>query len=122
MYNKILVPLDGSELAECALPHMESIAKGCGVQYVVFLRMLEPFNMPSSGEFVFSAEDIKRIDLESKTSAEDYLNQLANRTIYDGVTIQSEVILGKAAEGITEYATALPPQRIPLLMLELKAF
>jgi nucleotide-binding universal stress UspA family protein len=26
MYKKILVPLDGSKLAECALPHAEEIA------------------------------------------------------------------------------------------------
>ena len=26
MYNQILVPLDGSELAEMALPHAESLA------------------------------------------------------------------------------------------------
>ncbi len=50
MYQKILVPLDGSELAECVLPHVESIAKGCGVQNVVFLRVVEPFHMPSGGD------------------------------------------------------------------------
>jgi len=27
MYQKILVPLDGSKLAECALPHAESLAQ-----------------------------------------------------------------------------------------------
>ncbi len=28
MYEKILVPLDGSELAECVLPHVENIIRG----------------------------------------------------------------------------------------------
>ncbi len=27
MYQKILVPLDGSKLAECVLPHVEELAK-----------------------------------------------------------------------------------------------
>ena len=27
MYQKILVPLDGSELAECALPHVINLVK-----------------------------------------------------------------------------------------------
>jgi nucleotide-binding universal stress UspA family protein len=31
MYERILVPLDESELAECVLPHVEAIARGCGV-------------------------------------------------------------------------------------------
>ncbi len=32
MYNKILVPLDGSKLAECALPYAEELAKGYGAE------------------------------------------------------------------------------------------
>jgi nucleotide-binding universal stress UspA family protein len=108
------VPLDGSELAECVLPHVESIAKGCGVQEVVFLRAVEPLHwvvgppyVPSGADdgINFSDEDIKRIDSESKASAESYLSQLVSRMTYDGITVQSEVMIGKAAEIITEYAT-----------------
>jgi nucleotide-binding universal stress UspA family protein len=36
MYEKILVPLDGSELAECVLPHVENIVRGGEVREVVF--------------------------------------------------------------------------------------
>jgi nucleotide-binding universal stress UspA family protein len=107
MYKKILVPLDGSELAECVLPHVESIAKGCGVQNVVFLRVVEPFYMPGGGTDggSFSAEDIKRINSETRAAAENYLSQLVSRIKYDGVNVQSKVITGKAAENIAEYAT-----------------
>ena len=42
MYKKILVPLDGSELAECALEHVKAIAIGCNVPEVVLLRVVEP--------------------------------------------------------------------------------
>ncbi len=48
MYGKILVPLDGSELAECVLPYVESIAKGCSVETVMFVRVVEPVHMPIS--------------------------------------------------------------------------
>ena len=41
MYQKIMVPLDGSKLAECVLPHVEAIAKGCLVKEVVFVRVVE---------------------------------------------------------------------------------
>ncbi len=106
MYQKILVPLDGSELAECVLPHVESIARGCGVQNVIFLRVVEPFYMPSGGDGVsFSDKDIKRINSENRTAAESYLSQLASRTKYDRVNVQSEVITGKAADSIAEYVT-----------------
>ena len=106
MYKKILVPLDGSELAECVLPHVGSIAKGCDAQDVVFLRVVEPFHMPSGGDDGgFSEEDIKRINSENRAAAENYLSQLVNRTKYDGVTIRSEVIAGRAADSIADYAT-----------------
>ena len=41
MYQKILVPLDGSELAECVLPHAESIARGCKAKNVILARVVE---------------------------------------------------------------------------------
>jgi len=113
MYKKILVPLDGSELAECVLPHVELIAKGCGVQNVVFLRVVEPLHwvvepsyMPSGGDDSdFNWEGMKRIDSKSMVASECYLNQLVSRTKYNGVNVRSEVIMGKAAESIADYAT-----------------
>ncbi len=41
MYKKILVPLDGSKLAECVLPHVETIASGCGTQEVLLVSVTE---------------------------------------------------------------------------------
>lgn len=40
-YNKIIVPLDGSKLAETVLPHVEMIAKGCSVPEVVLVTVTE---------------------------------------------------------------------------------
>ena len=41
MYRKILVPLDGSKLAETALPHVENIAKGCNTEEVILVSVTE---------------------------------------------------------------------------------
>jgi nucleotide-binding universal stress UspA family protein len=74
------------------------------VQNVVFLRVVEPIRMPSGETSIyFSGEDVKRANSESKVAAENYLSQLANRTKYDGVNVQTEVLTGKAAESIAEY-------------------
>lgn len=105
MYKKILVPLDGSDLAECVLPHVESIAKGCGVQEVVFLRVAEPFHLPSGYGAYFNQETISRIDADNKAAAESYLSQLVKRTRYDGVSVKPEIITGIPAESIANYAT-----------------
>lgn len=107
MYQKIMVPLDGSELAECVLPHVEVLAKGCGVEDIIFVRVAEPFHVsaPSMARSYLSEENIKRIESENRTDAENYLNQIVSRVRYDGTNVQSEVLVGKAADTIADYAT-----------------
>lgn len=106
MYQKIMVPLDGSELAECVLPHVEAIAKGCGVRDIIFVRVAEPVRLPATDEgYGFSAEEVKRIESRSRAVVENYLNQLMNRVKYDGINVQSEVLIGgRAADVIADYA------------------
>jgi nucleotide-binding universal stress UspA family protein len=104
MYQKILVPLDGSELAECVLPHVESIAKGCGAGGVVFLRVLDTY--VSSTVRAYLAEELMRQAGErARVIAEEYLDQVASRVQLDGVEVQKQLITGGVAESIAEYAT-----------------
>src|SRR3990170_1672841 len=100
MYNKILVPLDGSKLAECVLPHVEDIAKGCSAEAVVLIRVVETLYMPiTAGEgYSLSTRDLQRIEEEAKTDAARYLNDLIGRLKYGKVSIKTEVIVGKPAE------------------------
>jgi nucleotide-binding universal stress UspA family protein len=105
MYKKVLVPMDGSELAECVLPHVETIAGGCSTEAVVFLRVVEPFVM-TSGYFGadFSGEEIARINAQNEESAKNYIDQLVERTNYGRVKLEGKTITGRAAEAIAEYA------------------
>ena len=61
MYQKILVPLDGSELAECVLPHIEALGKGFQVENIIFVRVVEPVHLHvasvSYGGPAFTGED-----------------------------------------------------------------
>jgi len=102
MYQKIMVPLDGSELAECVLPHVESIATGCGVKNVIFVRVVEPVHLPPGT--TLSEKQLQELESEHKTAAENYLQQLVNRGKYEGVNLQTEVIHGAVAESLAEYA------------------
>jgi len=105
MYKRILVPLDGSKLAECVLPHVESIARGCGVQEVVFLRVVEPFHQLCDYEGCLSQDTIDSIDTDNKAAADSYVSELMKRTRYGGVSIKTAVITGTPAESIADYAT-----------------
>jgi nucleotide-binding universal stress UspA family protein len=73
MYNKILVPLDGSELAEQVLPHVTQLA-GCTGAEIVLLRV------PTEPMFDYIVPDPEiavemRRDLE--TGAQAYLAEIS---------------------------------------------
>lgn len=101
------MPLDGSELAECVLPHVESIAKGCGAEAVTFLRVVEPVYIPASSDegYTVNAKEWEQVEAQSRAAAEHYLNQLLGRVKYNGVNIRAKIMFGKAAESIAEYAS-----------------
>jgi nucleotide-binding universal stress UspA family protein len=105
MYEKILVPLDGSELAECVLPHVESIAKGCGVESVVFVRALDNYYVPGYVQAYITEDMRKEADERAEKAAKEYLDEVAGKVSLNGVEIQKQLITGRAAESIAEYAT-----------------
>lgn len=106
MYQKVLVPLDGSDLAECVLPHVEAIARGCGVGGVIFVRVADTFfSHATGGGGEFGDELIKKNDAASKAAAEKYLNQLASQLDYGKVNIETKVLIGNPAEKLADFAT-----------------
>lgn len=111
MYKKIMVPLDGSNLAECVLPHVDVIAKGCGVTEVLFVRVAEPTFVPGGayggGMQVTGPEMVKIREQESEVvaaEARQYLDRLVGIPMYPGVTITREVLEGPVADTLAEYA------------------
>jgi nucleotide-binding universal stress UspA family protein len=103
MYKKIMVPLDGSDLAECVFPHLAALAEGGQVKNIVFVRVVEPFHQPT-GDFVIDQKQIAKIETENKLDAEAYLKKVVNRVKYDGVSVQSQVLFGRVAEGLADFA------------------
>ena len=112
MYETIVVPLDGSELAECVLPHVETIAKGCGVKNIIFVRAVEPFRTTTGGEVVFSEEYVKKYESDSKAAAKDYLDKLVGKLSYGGVSLKSEVLFGRPVDILVDYAKKKNPSLI----------
>ena len=103
MYQKIMVPLDGSELAECVLPHVATLAQGSQVKNVVFTYVVEPFHQPTS-DYILNDKQVAKIEDERKISTEAYLKQLVNRVKYEGVSVQYKVLSGKIAESLADFA------------------
>jgi len=113
MYKKIMVPLDGSELAECVLPHVETFISGCQVGAIVLVRVIEPAALTYKGAYVTSADDLMKIDVntrkieeERKNNAAEYLKGVVSRLKPDGVKFQTEVLVGNAADSLVDYVEA----------------
>jgi len=99
MYKKILVPLDGSELAECVLPHVKDIAAGCGGGQVVLLRVVEP--LPAETP---PAVDFEAVQRSGQKAAEEYLAKIKAQLSKEGLNVEGKVITGRAADAIADFA------------------
>jgi nucleotide-binding universal stress UspA family protein len=107
MYKKILVPLDGSKLAECALPYAEELAQGCGTEEVILVsatervqgyRAFEDPSQPLGQRLVFEVTGRK------EKQAQRYLGRIAKGMKAKGIKVDTEVLLGDPAEEIVSYA------------------
>ena len=117
MYKKVLCLLDGSELAECSLGHVTSIATGCHVAEVVLLTVVEP-SMATPPPFMEDwgsreaaidvAKKMHQIDEENFNKAKEYLNNKAEILKKDGLTVETEALITelnkKVDDAVTEYA------------------
>lgn len=112
MYQKIMVPLDGSTLAECVLPHVEAFIQGCQVNAVILVRVVESASPRFLGartatnkvDYEQVLEYTKSIEEERKLSAAEYLQSLKGQLKTNGVNIQKEVLVGNVADCLVDFA------------------
>ncbi len=118
----ILVPLDGSKLAEGVLPHVEALAKQRGTELVeiVLLGVYEPVTAlgyyPPSARFetlggavhVMPKDYARGESARQKIIAEQYLAGVAQRLKDAGLKVCSEALSGEPAEVIVDYASNHP--------------
>lgn len=107
MYKKILVPLDGSKLAECVLEHIEQIAKGCNTEEVILVSVTERVTGHSIAPEVSEVygSDVPITIGKMQRQAEKYLGRIAGRLAKKGISnVQTAVLRGNPAEEIVHYA------------------
>ncbi|MFH1079783.1 MAG: universal stress protein [Pseudomonadota bacterium] len=99
MYQKVLVPLDGSELAECALSQVRDLAKAGCIGEVTLLGVVEPLSM-------LMPENIDVYALKNALLDENrkYLAQIQSQLGSSGVKAQTKVLEGDAAHIIVEFS------------------
>jgi nucleotide-binding universal stress UspA family protein len=133
MYKKVVVPLDGSKLAEIALPQLEEIAKGCSIPQILLVsvtekvkgrivqsQITEPFvpEGPVSegaphismtqfyvvyGEHAHGVQQIPMTLGKMARTASDYICRVAENLEVKGFNVTATVLVGDPAREIVRY-------------------
>jgi len=98
MFDPILVPLDGSQLAECVLPHAAAFAHSFDAE-LTLLRILEKNQTGASAQLF----DLLNWQIQ-KTKATLYLEEIKARFKESNIRARTIILEGLVTEGITGYA------------------
>jgi nucleotide-binding universal stress UspA family protein len=119
MFTKVLVPLDGSEHAEAVLPFVEDLGQRCAAE-IILLQVVPmprdtatapifqaPMSLPGSTEDeviarhpILRAQEIESRRVETERSLGSVKERLSNV----GLSVRVEVLFGRPANRIVEYA------------------
>jgi nucleotide-binding universal stress UspA family protein len=105
MYKKVLVPLDGSELAECALSHVKNLVKDGIAEEVIILNVFSvPVALLGAGGETSAYVDVNAVEEKMKYDSIKYLADVKSRLDAEGVKVKTESLEGsRAAETISNY-------------------
>jgi nucleotide-binding universal stress UspA family protein len=105
MLEKILVCLDGSELAEAILPLVTDLAKRLGSKVILLRVLVKPTWFSGLGETVIEPrQSIETSECEVNIDA--YLERVARLLWEKGLDVECESIEGPIGESIVTYAKA----------------
>ncbi|MGQ9920329.1 MAG: universal stress protein [Desulfobacca sp.] len=100
MFKKILVPLDGSELAAKILPKVEELAKLCDAQVTLVSVSAEATDVPGDP----SPEIFQKAAAYEKQACQTYLGNTAKDLQNKGLKVDVACLEGVAAREIVRYA------------------
>ena len=99
MYSRILLPLDGSPLAEQALPHAAAMAERFQAE-LILLKVLVPLasnlNLPPGA--------VKKAEAATRELASEYLARVAARVQKKEIPIKNVTVTGRPHEEIVRFA------------------
>ncbi|MBI2166452.1 MAG: universal stress protein [Chloroflexi bacterium] len=113
MYSRVVVPLDGSPLAEEVLPYAEALAQRCNAE--LYLVEVVPLPTQVAGMGLGGAGDLggaSPIVIDALASALDtevsqskaYLERVSQQLKAKGLSVRWEVLRGSAASQIIKFA------------------
>ncbi|MFC1893739.1 universal stress protein [Chloroflexota bacterium] len=108
MYERIIIPLDGSKVGEAALPYVEQLVAKLSPEVkveVTLLQVLSKMTYPVvAGEVVATVPYTENEMAQIKQKAVDYLNQAGEALGRKGIVVTARVAIGDASEEIVKAA------------------
>lgn len=103
VYEKVLVPLDGSKLAECALPEVKKLAGSGIIGEVILMNAFEVdlVGIPSTRPRMIDIDVLRSERLEMSRK---YLERIQAGFASEGVAVKMESLEGTPAQTIVRYA------------------
>jgi nucleotide-binding universal stress UspA family protein len=102
--SRVMVPLDGSPLAEAALPVAERLAQTLSME-LILVRVIN-----TGSQYAGILDDARSVDIlpEIEAEATAYIERLAGNIRVRGLEVRAEVLKGSPAETLVEYARRTP--------------
>jgi nucleotide-binding universal stress UspA family protein len=115
MYERILVPLDGSKNAEVVLAHVQQLAQCTGSEII----LLHVITYPHYDYLLTEAELFASLRESLENEGCKYLGQIASRLVDQFFKVRAEVIgvQGRIADTILDYANQ---QQVGLIALSIQ--
>jgi nucleotide-binding universal stress UspA family protein len=101
MYQKILIPVDGSEPSDRAVQHGVALAEKFGAR-VLILNVIQPVSYQVPESFLYADQLLEQLTAQGLGIVEDYRRKFQT----DKVEIQIETAVGFPADVICEKAEA----------------
>lgn len=103
--SNVIVPLDGSDFAEAALPYAVVLARRMGLT-VRLLRVVRLHNIVYSDTDWFGGR-LGELETQLVEDAENYLAEVTQRLANSGLDVQTVVVMGKPSTEIARYASSV---------------
>lgn len=103
--NRVILPMDGSELAEQAVPYAVSLAQAMSLE--VELVQVVPTRLPA---YAYPGLDMNLPDFSDDLvrEATENLDSVAKSLENEGLTVRTHVLRGSAASALVEFAQQTP--------------
>ena len=102
-FHRLLVPLDGSALAEAVLPYARRLAGARG-SHIILVQVVTPTPLTAAMEAPTAAQIVAEADERTRVEAHAYLDRMSARLRSEGREVTPMVLLGDPATVLTNVA------------------